>query len=296
MHFGMSTAIISSSFGALSSTGLLMATLEQIGLPSSTNNTRMEWLWVEVSLQFARRWRAFFYRLEALHGLDRSNPHHLWLLHFLFLDLNNEDCANFCAEWNCHPISGEGHDQSPEDMCLLGQVHDGMYLDDCEGVHPDIIQRYYGTHGVERCRAPDKTGAGQLDDEDISAPPSGSASESDVGYLEEQIEDAHAENFHHEAVPIPKHANPFDDNESMQLFYDTLEAAIQDSLVPEGYGLLPDEWDEDGYPTFEILKSGRRGSKQLWVALPDSIWRPRAQMWGRALYILDRITYLNENP
>ncbi|KAF8131304.1 hypothetical protein K438DRAFT_839559 [Mycena galopus ATCC 62051] len=81
---------------------------------SSTNNTRIERLWVEVGSQFARRWRAFFYRLEALHGLDRSNPRHLWLLHFLFLDRINADCETFRAEWNCHPISGKGHDQSPE--------------------------------------------------------------------------------------------------------------------------------------------------------------------------------------
>lgn len=79
----------------------------------STHNTRIERLWVEVGSQFARRWRAFFYRLEALHGLDRQNPHHLWLLHLLFLDLINADCADFWDEWNCHPISGEGHDQSP---------------------------------------------------------------------------------------------------------------------------------------------------------------------------------------
>ncbi|KAJ7639840.1 hypothetical protein DFH06DRAFT_1001840, partial [Mycena polygramma] len=80
---------------------------------SSTHNTRIERLWVEVGSQFARCWRAFFYRLERLHGLDRTDPHHLWLVHFLFLDALNEDCAKFQEEWNTHPISGEGHDQSP---------------------------------------------------------------------------------------------------------------------------------------------------------------------------------------
>ncbi|KAF8147914.1 hypothetical protein K438DRAFT_1625828 [Mycena galopus ATCC 62051] len=263
---------------------------------SSTHNTRIERLWVEVGSQFARRWRAFFYRLEALHGLDRSNPRHLWLLHFLFLDLINADCETFRAEWNCHPISGEGHDQSPEDMCFIGQVQNGMYVDECEGVHPNVIERYYGTHGPERRRASGETGAGQLNDEEIPAPPSTSDSDSeDADSLEEQIEEAHAENFHHEAVAVPKHANPFDNNESMQLFYDSLEVAIQQEIVPSGYGLLEDEWDEDGYPSFEILKSGRRGGKQLRIALPDGIWRPRAEMWGRALAILDQIDYRNES-
>ncbi|KAJ7457474.1 hypothetical protein FB451DRAFT_1142707 [Mycena latifolia] len=264
----------------------------------STNNTRIERLWVEVGSQFARRWRAFFYRLEALHGLDRKNPHHLWLLHLLFLDDINKDCDDFRAEWNCHPISGEGHDLSPEDMCLIGQVENGIYLDDCEGVHPNVIQRYYGVDGPGVHRAPGQTGAGQLDDEEISLPSSdlGQNSDSDEedDDLEAQIEEAHAQNFHHEAVPVPKHVNPFDDEESMQLFYDSLEAAIHAEIVPPGYGLLPEEWDEEGYPTFEILKSGRRGGRQLRIALPDFIWRPRAEMWGRALAILDHITYGNE--
>ncbi|KAJ7498413.1 hypothetical protein B0H11DRAFT_1714965, partial [Mycena galericulata] len=256
----------------------------------STRNTRIERLWVEVGSQFARRWRAFFYRLEALHGLDRSNPHHLWLLHLLFLDLINEDCEDFRTEWNCHPISGEGHDQSPDDMCLIGKMQEGVYLDDCEGVHPNVIERYYGTHGPEIHREAGQTGAGQLDDEEISPPPS----DSEENNLAEQVEEAHAENFHHEAVPVPKHANPFDDEESMQLFYDSLEAAIRDELVPSGYGLLLEEWGDEGYPTFEILKSGRRGGRQFRIALPDSIWRPRAEMWGRALAILEWITYANE--
>jgi hypothetical protein len=77
---------------------------------SSTHNTRIERLWVEVGSQFARAWRAFFFRLEELHGLDRKNPFHLWLLHFLFLDSINDDCEEFAENWNAHPISGKGHD------------------------------------------------------------------------------------------------------------------------------------------------------------------------------------------
>ena len=80
---------------------------------SSTHNTRIERLWVEVGTQFVRAWRAFFFRLERRHYLDRSNPHHLWLLHFLFLDAINFDCQEFQKDWNAHPISGAGHDQSP---------------------------------------------------------------------------------------------------------------------------------------------------------------------------------------
>jgi hypothetical protein len=85
-----------------------------LNLHSSTHNTRIERLWVEVGSQFARRWRAFFYRLERLHRLDRSNKTHLWLLHYLFLNMINAECQVFQDTWNAHPISGVGHDQSPD--------------------------------------------------------------------------------------------------------------------------------------------------------------------------------------
>ncbi|KAK6981346.1 hypothetical protein R3P38DRAFT_2396312, partial [Favolaschia claudopus] len=52
---------------------------------------------------------------------------------------------------------------------------------------------------------------------------------------------------------------------------------------PKYYHQGCEEWEGEMYPAFEIIKSGRKGSKELRVALPDSIWRPRAELWGRAL-------------
>ncbi|KAJ7291322.1 hypothetical protein C8J57DRAFT_1044858, partial [Mycena rebaudengoi] len=267
---------------------------------SSTHNTRIERLWVEVGSQFARRWRAFFYRLEALHGLDRTNPHHLWLLHLLFLDLINDDCEDFRVEWNCHPISGEGHSKSPNvAVHFLVFIAIGVYVNDYEDVHPTVLQRYYGVHGPLARRASDETGAGQLDDEDVPIPSVPAVGEEEEESdsdddLEEQIEEAHAANFHHKPVPVPKHANPFPEDETMQLFHNTLSAADRMDFIPPGYGLLPGEWEDGVYPSYEILKSGRRGTKQLRVALPDSIWRPHAERWGRALAILNELSYRNE--
>ncbi|KAJ7094250.1 hypothetical protein C8R43DRAFT_1092450 [Mycena crocata] len=294
----MSMVIINSFYGDLLFTDSLMGTHER-----STTNTRVERLWVEVGSQFARRWRAFFYRLEAIHGLDRSNPHHLWLLHQLFLDAINEDCDEFRAAWNCHPISGEGHDLSPEDMCFLGQVENGVYVNDYDDVDPTVLAQHYGAHGQPTHRLPGQTGAGQLEDEDVEMPSIDEAEESDsdsdddsltaqIRNAAAQIHAAHAEEFHHEPVPVPKHAEPFTDDAHMQLFYDALTEAEEQNIIPPGYGLLPDEWADRVYPSFEILKSGRRGSKQLRIALPDDIWRPRAEMWGRALAILDHIRYM----
>lgn len=84
-------------------------------MASSTQNTRIERLWVEVGTQFARRWKVFFLRLEADYHLDRNNTSHIWLLHTLFLDDINVDCERFCKNWNSHGVSGKGtRHRSPE--------------------------------------------------------------------------------------------------------------------------------------------------------------------------------------
>jgi len=82
---------------------------------SSTHNSRIERLWVEIGTQFACQWRAFFLRLEKYHHLDRTNPHHLWLIHVLFMEAINHDCEQFRQNWNSHPLSGKGNsgNQSP---------------------------------------------------------------------------------------------------------------------------------------------------------------------------------------
>jgi hypothetical protein len=86
---------------------------------SSTHNTRIERLWVEVGRNFCRYWRAFFMRLERLHHLDRRNPHHLWLLHTLFLQDINDDCQQFIEEWNAHPLSGSDTNNSSPNVSFL---------------------------------------------------------------------------------------------------------------------------------------------------------------------------------
>ncbi|KAK7015274.1 hypothetical protein R3P38DRAFT_2786796 [Favolaschia claudopus] len=173
--------------------------------------------------------------IEAVHGLERSNPHHLWLLHLLFLDFINDDSEDFRAEWNLHPISG--------------QVEKGVYMTEYPNIHPSILQRYYGVHGRVVERQPGETGAGQLDDEHVPAPSTGGADDdaSDLASDDElvrQVEDAQAENFHHEPVAVPKHASPFEDDETTQLSHDALGAAEELEFVPRGFGLLREEWEE----------------------------------------------------
>ncbi|KAJ7476047.1 hypothetical protein FB451DRAFT_1034397 [Mycena latifolia] len=135
---------------------------------TSTRNTRIERLWVEVGSQFARRWRGFFLRLERLHKFDPDNPHHLWLLHYLFLHEINKDCEEFQEQWNNHPISGKGNDQTPsvlsmlllilkaqenlQDMRLIGELKYGRYADNFGDIHPEVLERY-GNEGEQSSAA-----------------------------------------------------------------------------------------------------------------------------------------------
>ncbi|KAF9459168.1 hypothetical protein BDZ94DRAFT_1172232, partial [Collybia nuda] len=95
----------------------------------------------------------------------------------------------------------------------------------------------------------------------------------------------------HEPVPVPKHDNPFQDEEEIKTFEEGLVVSMENNTVPSGYGLHVEEWDEEGYPSVEVIRSGRRAQKDMRIALPHAIWLPRAEQWGRALYIMNMIIY-----
>ncbi|KAG1827436.1 uncharacterized protein BJ212DRAFT_1474588 [Suillus subaureus] len=180
------------------------------------------------------------------------------------------------AEWNVHPISGEGHDQSPNDMRLMGQLKHGLYADNCEGVHPDIIRQYYGTAGRPIHCAPHQTGAGHPSDEVYSASRS-TDGESDNEESEEEWEDIndaedigtedlqelpqliaadHNAHFYHKPVCVPKHASPFRSATLYNTFCQALDQVQEAEHIPDGFGILPHEWDDDEYPLHEIIQSG----------------------------------------
>lgn len=79
----------------------------------STRNARIERLWRDTGVQFVCHWWAFFLCLEEIHCLRSDNPHHLWLLQHLFMEQLNYDCEWFQQDWNHHPISQRGHNQTP---------------------------------------------------------------------------------------------------------------------------------------------------------------------------------------
>ncbi|KAI6107385.1 hypothetical protein EDD16DRAFT_1712445 [Pisolithus croceorrhizus] len=125
---------------------------------------------------------------------DRTDPNHLWVLHHLFLDEVNADCTVFCEEWNAHPISGEGHGQSPDDLWFMGQLEHGMYMDDAATIHPDVYPHY----GVKNSQAQDDADWEDIADGGNEFPdlPSRIAAEQSTQIL-------------HEGADVPEHLNPF---------------------------------------------------------------------------------------
>ncbi|KAJ6470290.1 hypothetical protein C8R47DRAFT_988786, partial [Mycena vitilis] len=263
-------------------------------ISSSTRNTRIERLWVEVGTQFARRWRAFFTRLGRLHGLDRKNPSHLWLLHHLFLEEINDDCLEFQEEWNLHPMGGPTtNDQSPADLRLLGQLTEGVYREDpLAGIHPDAINRYYGIAGRHLHRSRTQTGAGitsedeedEVEEDDVHEP-------SVEEQIENQVQADLAQNIRHEPVKVANHGSPFDEVELEIHFLSLLlELVSEPDVVPEDFGILPEEWEDDDYPEVEVIRPGTKG-KELAVILPRDEWFAKAVRWVQGLDLMTRVLH-----
>ncbi|TFK84420.1 hypothetical protein K466DRAFT_577313 [Polyporus arcularius HHB13444] len=248
---------------------------------SSTRNTRIERMWVEVGTQFALRWRAFFTRLERRHRLDPEEPGHLWLLHMLFLDDINADCRAFQHEWNHHPISGIAKNQTPADMRLLSDLTQG-YLpgDDLNDIHPNLLSRYYGAEGRKRRLGPGQTGAGHYEDDPSE----------DTEDLDDHVAADQQRHVRHAPIPVPSSNSPFS-QENEQIFVQCLHAARAEELVPEGYGLTEAEWGNVFYGDDEEISLGRSGKKAV-VELPFSVWFRRAVEWAQALQIMSQLLML----
>ncbi|KAG1879192.1 hypothetical protein F4604DRAFT_1579559, partial [Suillus subluteus] len=240
-------------------------------------NSRIEWLWVEVGTQFVRRWRAFFSCLERLHALDIEKTGHLWLLQNLFLDTINDERKTFHEQWNLHTIVGPStNNKSPQDLRLISQATLGVYRDNCNRVHPDTIERYYGIHSREQTHCHGQTGAGHPDDEDSNS----------EDQLILQVAEDQEQNVRHAAIEVPGKKSPFVTRHDENLFFSTVEQIVIEGIVPEGYGLLPGEQDDDDAAMTEVLQFGRRGTKSVIVSLSDAVWEACATLWCQGLSAL----------
>ncbi|KII85214.1 hypothetical protein PLICRDRAFT_45380 [Plicaturopsis crispa FD-325 SS-3] len=166
----------------------------------------------------------------------------------------------------------------------------GVYRDDCEGLHPDTINKYYGVHGKETRRTQGQTGAGHPTDEeaesdDDSTSEPGSAVRGND--LAQRVADDLESDIRHDAIPVPDHRNPFNGNADLEgEYFDKLQEIIVRGDMPTGFGILEDEWVDGMYPTVEVIPAGRKGSKEIRVSLAAQEWKARAGLWCQALAVL----------
>jgi hypothetical protein len=183
-----------------------------------------------------------------------------------------------------------------QDMCFLRQTIHGIYIDDCEGVHPDVINRYYGVEVLPQQSAP-QSGAGMLwdegdFDEDSYSDMRGDLMDEDADDWED-VQDKLAEdiehNFNHLPIDVPKHSAPFHTQLAADIFTGALNKLQANQNIPIGFGMTLAEWGNEGYPSYEIIRTGRWGWKELCIDLPDFIWELRAKLWVQALHVLLRV-------
>ena len=178
-------------------------------------------------------------------------------------------------------------------MRFLAQTTEGIYEDDGANVHPDSLHEFYGTTERSVRRHPHQTGAGHPpeEEEDESLPPNPFYLDS----LQTRIADTQQSHIRHDPVDVPDSRSPFSEDDDLeQTFFAALYALSDEPGLPEGYGLLPQEM-ANGYEVVEVIHSGRRGRKELSIDLPEQIWRPRTELWGKALHLLNTILYTVEN-
>ncbi|KAI5982901.1 hypothetical protein EDC04DRAFT_2616344 [Pisolithus marmoratus] len=133
----------------------------------------------------------------------------------LFLQEIRADCTTFCEEWNSHPVSGEGHDQSPR-----------MFLPLLGCTAPNQPAYFWGSSDNEEWED-------VLDDNDMATEHSD---------LPSMIADDQAPEFAHDGAAVPLEVNPFPSPDWQAAFWQALQHVQEIGHIPSGYGMLEQEW------------------------------------------------------
>lgn len=175
-------------------------------------------------------------------------------------------------------------------MRFCGQTASGVYVEDpMDEIHPDAINRYYGIAGQEIQRSATQTGAGFLEEDNELVDDATQVAEHDsMEDLENRISEDQEHNIRHEPVSVAKHQNPFQTSNDEEEFFTILLMITASNLLPTGYGVRAEEWEDENYPELETINCGRRG-KEIEVTLPRDIWLPRAVQWVQALDLMERL-------
>jgi hypothetical protein len=145
-----------------------------------------------------------------------------------------------------------------------------------EGVHPNVLQRYYGTTGRPKNRPCGCTGAGhdalELQQEEIASIARNVSGVNDPEFIPE--------------VVAPTAPNPFSNPEHLNIYGEALHRLDEENVTPEHYGLDDSELHPSDREMYERITLGRSGRKFLDIPLPPEVWKPRAVRWAQAINAL----------
>ncbi|KIK77899.1 hypothetical protein PAXRUDRAFT_165463, partial [Paxillus rubicundulus Ve08.2h10] len=135
------------------------------------------------------------------------------------------------------------------DIYFLGQTTFGLYHNDCDGIHPDVIEEYYSTNSPPLTHQSHQSGAGHPIDEENNG------DGADVGVIEAFV-NQQWQHAHHEVVSVPSTGSPFINHESEEEFYTMLHCIIAQNITPNSFILTPDKWEDTQYPIYETIYVG----------------------------------------
>lgn len=166
-----------------------------------------------------------------------------------------------------------------QDLCFLRQTQLGVYHeDDCEGVHPDTIQEYYGTTQDHVQRLAGQSGAGH--------PPEEFNNDSAEINLVENVVQGQDSDIRHDSIPTADHEAPSMSPENLTLFFNCL-ATLRNNNQGDLLRSVAGEhvvWDP-----VEVMRVGRRRQKELVISLVDAAWERRAFLWLAAIRVIDSL-------
>lgn len=159
-------------------------------------------------------------------------------------------------------------------IALEFEDDDDVDVEEWHGIDVIALEFEEEWHGVNRDEEVDLLGVDDIPD---------------YATLINSITEEDEKEFNQEVIDVPKHTDPFQDERLHIAFQHSLARLQRTGFIPIRYGAHPNEWDAAGYPSFGLIRTGLSGRKELRIALPDLIWRPRSVQWVQGLYLMNQL-------
>jgi hypothetical protein len=150
-----------------------------------------------------------------------------------------------------------------QDIFFLGQTEHGIYLDEYEDIHPEVLNRYYGVHGQQVEREPHQLGAGHSADEEDGVESEDEDNQDITGDIAGYIAADQQQHVRHEPVDVPDAHNPLPSSHWQGVFEEVFTHVCNVDFVPEGLGVREEEWEDGTYPLTRRSSLGGKGAKSF---------------------------------